>query len=65
MATIMNLEFLCPRCRKPVGYHFTRNGFVYPNEIIGRFAGNFITCQNCKQKISIAVMLKINKKREE
>ena len=61
MATVMNVEFLCPHCGRKMGYHFTRNGVIYNNEIVGRYAGSYLKCLSCGKKISIVLMLKLRK----
>lgn len=61
MKSQLSIALECPYCHKPTGYHFVREGLVYHGEIIGRFAGNTLSCVHCKQPMEVIVHFHLRK----
>jgi len=55
MKSQVNVALQCPYCKKPTGYHFTRDGMVYTNEIVGRFLGRSLPCVHCQRPIEVMI----------
>ena len=55
MLSQFNAMIECPHCKQMTGYHFSREGQIFSNEIIGRFSGNTLACVHCKRPIELMI----------
>lgn len=63
MKSSISIILECPFCRKPTGYHITREGVVYSREIMGRFGKESIRCVHCGGEIQALIQVVYEKKR--